>query len=166
MTADGMISALLDGSAPRRSRAWLRGVQRQTPGVILLVLLALAVIGPMISVVVWAFAETWWYPSLLPNTWGLKYWADTLARADIRSALPLSVGLAAAVIEATDRLAASERELSRLTAERAEAAAQRQQFARQESSKLCARFEESESFHRACVRLRVLTLQFFEASRY
>lgn len=97
MTADGMISALLDGSAPRRSRTWLRGVQRQTPGVILLVLLALAVIGPMISVVVWAFAETWWYPSLLPNTWGLKYWADTLARADIRSALPLSVGLAAAV---------------------------------------------------------------------
>ena len=37
---------------------------------------------------------------------------------------------AAAVIEATDRLAASERELSRLTAERAEAAAQRQQFER------------------------------------
>ncbi len=97
MTADLLVAGLADGSAPRRDRAAARTLIRRVPGLILLALLAIVVIGPMLSVVLWAFAETWWYPALVPNTWGLKYWADTLARADIQSALPLSIGLAAAV---------------------------------------------------------------------
>ncbi|MBL8096818.1 MAG: ABC transporter permease subunit [Anaerolineales bacterium] len=97
MTADVLVSSLADGRAPRRAPALARTLVRQAPGVFFLVFLAIIVIGPMLSVVLWAFAETWWYPALVPNTWGLKYWGETLARADIRSALPLSIGLAAAV---------------------------------------------------------------------
>jgi putative spermidine/putrescine transport system permease protein len=48
-------------------------------------------------VILWAFAEQWRYPSLVPTQWGLSYWSDTLSRADIQSALPLSIGLATAV---------------------------------------------------------------------
>jgi putative spermidine/putrescine transport system permease protein len=59
--------------------------------------LALFIIGPMISVALWAFAERWRYPSLIPTQWGLKYWEETFRRADIVEALPLSIGLAAAV---------------------------------------------------------------------
>ncbi len=97
MTADVLVAPMADGSAPRRVGRSMRVVWQNMPGLILLALLAIVVIGPMVSVILWAFAETWWYPSLLPTSWGLKYWSDTLARADIRSALPLSIGLAAAV---------------------------------------------------------------------
>ena len=97
MTADVLVAPMADGSAPRRVGRSMRVVWQNMPGLILLALLAIVVIGPMVSVILWAFAETWWYPSLLPTSWGLKYWSDTLARADIRSALPLSIGLSAVV---------------------------------------------------------------------
>lgn len=66
-------------------------------GVALTIALALLVVGPMVSVALWAFAERWRYPSLIPTQWGLKYWIDTFRRADIVEALPLSIGLAAIV---------------------------------------------------------------------
>lgn len=66
-------------------------------GAALVVALALLIVGPMVSVALWAFAERWRYPSLIPTQWGLKYWVDTFRRADIVEALPLSIGLAAVV---------------------------------------------------------------------
>ena len=97
MTADLAVAGLSTGPQPPRGRGLVRAFWQQAPGLILMVALAVVVIGPMVSVVLWAFAETWWYPALVPNTWGVKYWGETLARADIQSALPLSIGLAAAV---------------------------------------------------------------------
>ena len=47
------------------------------------VLLALAVLGPMLNVFLWAFTQRWRYPALLPTEWGIRFWADTFARADI-----------------------------------------------------------------------------------
>jgi putative spermidine/putrescine transport system permease protein len=55
------------------------------------------IIGPISTTVLWAFAERWRYPSLVPTTWGLKYWPETLSRADIGAGLPLSIGLSLAV---------------------------------------------------------------------
>lgn len=78
------------------SRAF-RFVRREGFGLLMLVLLFILIIGPLVGVVLWAFAEIWRYPSLIPSRWGLSYWTDTLSRADIRSALPLSILLATVV---------------------------------------------------------------------
>jgi putative spermidine/putrescine transport system permease protein len=51
----------------------------------------------MLSVALWAFAERWRYPALLPTQWGLSYWAETFSRADILSALPVSLALSLTV---------------------------------------------------------------------
>ncbi len=75
----------------------LKAIRREGLGVILVIVLFIAIIGPMISVILWAFAQQWRYPSLIPTKWGFLYWVQTLARADIKSALPLSIGLATTV---------------------------------------------------------------------
>jgi putative spermidine/putrescine transport system permease protein len=59
--------------------------------------LIVVIIGPLISVFLWAFAEVWRYPSLLPTKWGLRFWSMTLARADVWSGLQTSFILSSAV---------------------------------------------------------------------
>lgn len=78
----------------RLTRATLR---REAFGLVALIFLIIVIIGPISSVFLWAFAEKWRYPSLVPTDWGLKYWGETLSRADIQRALPLSIGLALTV---------------------------------------------------------------------
>ncbi len=75
----------------------VKSIQREAVGLILFALLFIVIIGPMLAVILWAFAEVWRYPSLIPTQWGLSYWQETLARADVGSALPLSIGLATVV---------------------------------------------------------------------
>jgi len=60
-------------------------------GISMVILLALVILGPMLNVFFWAFAERWQYPSLLPTTWGLRFWGDTFARADIAQGFVTSV---------------------------------------------------------------------------
>ena len=66
-------------------------------GIGLAVLLAVVIIGPLLVVGLWAFAEVWRYPSLLPTEWGLRYWHMTLARADVWAALSTSLRLSVVV---------------------------------------------------------------------
>jgi len=81
-----------------RRASWQRAsVRIDVPGSALVAVLALFILGPMITVALWAFAERWRYPSLVPTEWGLSYWEQTFRRADIAQALPLSIGLAASV---------------------------------------------------------------------
>ncbi len=49
-------------------------------GIAILLAMALAMVGPILSVILWAFAEKWRYPHLLPTEWGLKYWEVILGR--------------------------------------------------------------------------------------
>ena len=51
-----------------------RSLAGATLKVALLVLLALAIIGPLANLVLWSFAERWYFPFKLPVTWGLRYW--------------------------------------------------------------------------------------------
>ncbi len=74
-----------------------KAIRRDGFGIVMLVLLFILIIGPMLAVILWAFAEIWRYPSLVPTQWGLSYWEETLSRNDVTSALPLSIGLATAV---------------------------------------------------------------------
>lgn len=60
-------------------------------GAVLFAVLAIFVLGPLLNVIVWAFAENWRPPALVPSTWGLKFWGMLLARADVTTALPTSL---------------------------------------------------------------------------
>jgi putative spermidine/putrescine transport system permease protein len=75
-------------------RRWLKV---HGSGIVLFTLLLLFIIGPMISVFLWAFAEQWRYPSLIPTQWGIRFWSQTFRRADILSALPLTLFISAMV---------------------------------------------------------------------
>ncbi|MDX2163205.1 MAG: ABC transporter permease subunit [bacterium] len=68
-------------------------IRRDGFGLIALIVLALVILGPLYTVILWAFAERWQYPSLIPQEFGFSFWERTFARADIAEALPLSIGL-------------------------------------------------------------------------
>lgn len=76
---------------------WRRTLLREGFGLVMLVFLLIFILGPISTVVLWAFTVRWRYPSLLPTEWGLDYWPATLSRADITSALPLSIVLSLVV---------------------------------------------------------------------
>jgi putative spermidine/putrescine transport system permease protein len=78
---------------PTRLKAALRWLQREGVGLLIVVTLFLFIIGPMLSIVLWAFAEKWQYPSLIPTQFGFKWWAETFRRADIHKALPQSISI-------------------------------------------------------------------------
>ncbi|PJE28280.1 Maltose transport system permease protein MalG [Pseudooceanicola marinus] len=66
-------------------------------GGLLAVLLGIVVVVPLIVVAIWAFAEVWRYPSLLPQEWGLRFWTATLSRPDVWTAMSLSIRLSLVV---------------------------------------------------------------------
>ena len=82
---------------PQVWRRLRRSFVREGFGVVALIFLLIAIIGPMSTVILWAFAERWRYPSLVPTQWGLSYWAETLGRADIAAAIPTSIFLSITV---------------------------------------------------------------------
>jgi putative spermidine/putrescine transport system permease protein len=63
----------------------------------LVVLLTTVIIGPMVVVGMWAFAEVWRFPAMMPQDWGLRFWYMTLGRADVWAALSMSLRLATVV---------------------------------------------------------------------
>jgi putative spermidine/putrescine transport system permease protein len=66
-------------------------------GLGLLVLLFLLVVLPLLVVILWALAEVWRFPALVPQRFGTGYWEETLARADVWEALRTSLALSAVV---------------------------------------------------------------------
>src|SRR5947199_8790568 len=105
-----MAETVIPDSAPNRAgdslastfwintrRSFAATVRREGFGIIALLFLILFIIGPISSVFLWAFAERWQYPSLIPTQWGFKYWTDTLSRPDILAALPVSIVLSLTV---------------------------------------------------------------------
>lgn len=74
-----------------------RAIRGNAFGIVLTLLLLLFIIGPMVSVFLWAFAEQWRYPSMLPTKWGLRFWGQAFSRADVLTALPLSLMITSVV---------------------------------------------------------------------
>ena len=64
-------------------RSFGQMLRQEWYGLSMAVLLALVILGPMLNVFLWAFTQRWRYPALLPTEWGIRFWADTFARADI-----------------------------------------------------------------------------------
>jgi putative spermidine/putrescine transport system permease protein len=52
-------------------------------GTLIALAMGLVMLGPILTVVIWAFAEQWRYPNLLPTAWGLKYWHLMLGRPTV-----------------------------------------------------------------------------------
>lgn len=68
-------------------------------GLALLSAMALLMLGPIVTVVIWAFAVKWRYPHLLPTEWGLKYWGVMLSRQTVIE--PILTSLAITSISTT-----------------------------------------------------------------
>jgi putative spermidine/putrescine transport system permease protein len=87
----------LSGSRVRATPLSVKGVLRWLRddglGVVIATTLLLFIIGPMVSVVLWAFAIRWQYPSLIPTEFGFRWWSETFRRADIATAIPQSIGI-------------------------------------------------------------------------
>ncbi|MFK4809068.1 ABC transporter permease subunit [Devosia neptuniae] len=66
-------------------------------GIVFAVVLTLVIVFPLIVVGTWAFTNVWRYPSVIPQEFGLKFWNQTLARADVWSSITTSLTLAATV---------------------------------------------------------------------
>ena len=79
--------------------AWL-------PRAIILGLLAFAIFGPLANLVLWAAAETWYFPHKLPVTYGLKYW-EWVFRPRQEAMLSLGNSLAIALFTVATCLAVS-----------------------------------------------------------
>ena len=80
-------------SLKSRSQGILNWLRHDGIGVVIATTLILFIIGPMASVVLWAFAVKWQYPSLIPTEFGFKWWNETFRRADIATAIPQSIGI-------------------------------------------------------------------------
>ncbi len=66
-------------------------------GIVFAVVLTLVIVLPLIVVGTWAFTNVWRFPSLIPQEFGLKFWNQTLARADVWSSISMSLTLATTV---------------------------------------------------------------------
>ncbi|KKB10245.1 ABC transporter permease [Devosia chinhatensis] len=66
-------------------------------GILFAALLSAAIIFPLVVVATWAFTEVWRYPNVIPQQFGLRFWNQTLSRADVWSALTLSLQLSTVV---------------------------------------------------------------------
>jgi putative spermidine/putrescine transport system permease protein len=70
-----------------------------TVGALILAAMAVAMLGPVVTVAIWAFAVKWRYPHLLPTEWGLKFWTDTLSRHTVTD--PIFASLVIATVSTT-----------------------------------------------------------------
>jgi len=66
-------------------------------GIVFGIVLSAAIVFPLIVVATWAFTEVWRYPNVIPQQFGLRFWNQTLSRADVWSALSLSLQLSTVV---------------------------------------------------------------------
>ena len=66
-------------------------------GIFFAVVLTLVIVVPLLVVGTWAFTNVWRFPSVIPQEFGLKFWHQTLARADVWSSITMSLTLTTTV---------------------------------------------------------------------
>jgi putative spermidine/putrescine transport system permease protein len=80
-----------------RAIAWI-------PRAVGLGVLVFAVFGPLASLLLWSFAEAWYFPHKLPSQWGFRYW-DNVFRPTGRAMEALGVSIAIALLTVATCLA-------------------------------------------------------------
>ncbi len=78
---------------------WVKGRRkvRASPVLqtLLLLFMLLAMFGPLLNLLIWTVAESWYFPHSLPSQWGLKYWYQVFnPYSDVSSSLLTSVLIA------------------------------------------------------------------------
>jgi ABC-type spermidine/putrescine transport system permease subunit II len=69
---------------------------------VVVALLAFAIFGPLANLVLWGFAERWYFPNKLPQEFGLTFWARVFApRGSALASLWTSVGIACLTVMLT-----------------------------------------------------------------
>ena len=62
---------------------------------VLIGLFAFLIFGPLLNLLLWAFAERWYYPNKLPSQYGFTFWARVFdPRGNAMASLVTSVGIA------------------------------------------------------------------------
>ena len=62
---------------------------------LVLALFAFVIFGPLLNLVLWAFAERWYFPSKLPSQYGFTFWQRVFApRGNAIASLGTSVWIA------------------------------------------------------------------------
>ena len=84
------------------SVAWPMRWGETAARVVVILLLAFAIFGPLANLVLWAFAERWYFPYKLPQEFGFTYWARVFApRGSALASLWTSVGIACLTVLVT-----------------------------------------------------------------
>jgi putative spermidine/putrescine transport system permease protein len=66
---------------------------------LLLGLFAFAIFGPLANLLLWAFAERWYFPHKLPSEFGLTFWARVFnPRGNAMESLWMSIGVALSTV--------------------------------------------------------------------
>lgn len=86
-----------DTSPMAEMKSALPRLRRNWAGIAIAVILSLFILTPLINVAIWAFTETWRYPAVIPQKFGLRFWHDVLSRSDVHLAMTTSLSLAAVV---------------------------------------------------------------------
>src|SRR5215470_5861546 len=73
-----------------------RSVRREWFGGCVFLFLAFWILGPISTVVLWAFANKW-YSGLVPQEFGVQFWSQTFARGEIQKAIPSSIFISVTV---------------------------------------------------------------------
>jgi putative spermidine/putrescine transport system permease protein len=82
-------------SAVQTGTPWLRHVPGAFTRALLLALLAFVIFGPLLNLLLWAFAEKWYFPSKLPLEYGFTFWRRVFApRGNAIGSLGTSVWIA------------------------------------------------------------------------
>lgn len=95
------LSAPLAGPAPS-TRAALDLARRAMHPLLrgaMLGLLAFAIFGPILNMLIWTVAERWFFPNKLPSQWGFAFWARVFSpRGNALESLMNSVSIALGVV--------------------------------------------------------------------
>jgi ABC-type spermidine/putrescine transport system permease subunit II len=91
MTAAVTTTNRVDAAAIRVPRRWPQTVLVA----VLLALFAFAIFGPLANLLLWAFAEKWYFPSKLPSEYGFSFWVRVFnPRGDALASLGTSIWIA------------------------------------------------------------------------
>jgi ABC-type spermidine/putrescine transport system permease subunit II len=83
-----------------------RALARHAVTALLVALLAFIVFGPLSNLLLWSFAEQWYYPQKLPGQWGFRWWERVFRpTGDAMSSLWTSIVIALITVAASLALA-------------------------------------------------------------
>ena len=104
--SQGANSAPAEGSAAAKPQAWGDHASAAAPSLaarmlpnavraLVLALLAFAIFGPLLNLVLWAFAEKWYFPNKLPLEYGFTFWQRVFSpRGNALGSLGTSIWIA------------------------------------------------------------------------